>query len=156
MSTSASRAAFIDELLRVNRKLRTIFDAEARKHGLTFARARLALHLAKSDGSTQAELAEILEVEQPTLVRLLDGLEQCGLVERRAVENDRRAKRIFLTPVGCAQADDILAFATCLRDRVLDGISEADLAAATRILSTVGANIAAVASDPDELESGAA
>ncbi len=69
------RAEFLEELSVTSRKLRTLFDAQVRARGLTLARARTLIHLSRKDGMTQTELAEILEVEGPTLVRLLDGLE---------------------------------------------------------------------------------
>ncbi|MYZ48783.1 MarR family winged helix-turn-helix transcriptional regulator [Propylenella binzhouense] len=133
---------FLDELTAVNRKLRTLFDAHAKAHGLTFSRARLFLQLARQDGPTQTELADILEVEQPTMVRLIDGLEAQGLVERRAAEGDRRVKRIFLTDAARSQADEILRFTARLRNHVLHGIPEDELAVATRVLRTVAGNIA--------------
>src|SRR3954453_21559992 len=97
---SPFRALFSEELAITSRKLRTLFDARVRAKGLTLARARALLHLARKDGMTQTELAEILEVESPTLVRLLDGLEGQGLTERRPVAGDRRANQIALTPAG--------------------------------------------------------
>ena len=128
----------------MNRKLRTLFDARARSQGLTLARARLLLQLAREDGPTQTALAEALEIEQPTLVRLIDGLEKNGLVQRHGVAGDRRARRIFLTAEARKQAGDILRFTTDLRAQVLEGIDDEELARATRVLETVARNIGAV------------
>ncbi|WP_019171083.1 MarR family winged helix-turn-helix transcriptional regulator [Pseudaminobacter salicylatoxidans] len=90
MNIIAMRAAFVDELSKASRKLRTLFDARVRTHGLTLSRARLLMHLVKADGATQAELADALEVEQPSLVGLVDALEKMGHIERRAIDGDRR------------------------------------------------------------------
>ena len=103
------QAAFTGELAAVNRKLRTLVDDRARDMGLTLSRARLLMELAKADGPIQSDLAGLLDIEQPTLVRLLDGLERNGMIERRAVEGDRRARRVFLTETARAQAQDILS-----------------------------------------------
>jgi DNA-binding MarR family transcriptional regulator len=77
--------------------LRTTFDRRVRELGLTRSQWWVLNHLFRNNGVTQSELAEILEVEKPTLGRLLDRLEQKGWVRREADANDRRAKRVFLT-----------------------------------------------------------
>ncbi len=92
-----ARASFLTELSVASRKLRTLFDAAVRARGLTLSRARLLLHLARNPDLTQSELAGLMELEPPTLVRLLDGLEKQGLIRRCAVAGDRRAKHIALT-----------------------------------------------------------
>src|SRR5919205_4107633 len=129
-SLAVIRAEFLEELSVTSRKLRTLFDARVRARGLTLARARTLMHLARKDGMTQTELAEILEVEGPTLVRLLDGLEAQGLTERRPVEGDRRAKQIALTQEGRTLAMEVTRLGDELREEVLAEIPEADLIAA--------------------------
>lgn len=142
---SALRAGFLEELSVASRKLRTLFDARVRAQGLTLARARTLMHLARKDGMTQTELAEILEVEGPTLVRLLDGLAGQELIERRPVEGDRRAKRIALTREGHALAAEVTRLANELREEVLADISEADLMAASATMRAVVRKISSVA-----------
>ena len=97
MDLTQLQASFTGELAAVNRKLRALVEDRARDMGLTLSRARLLMELAKADGPTQSDLAGLLDIEQPTLVRLLDGLERNGMIERRTVEGDRRARRVFLT-----------------------------------------------------------
>jgi MarR family transcriptional regulator for hemolysin len=143
MDMPASRAAFVDQLTKVNRKMRTLFDARVKSQGLTLARARLLMHLAKEEGATQTELAETLEVEQPSMVSLIDALEKKGFVTRRAVEGDRRAKGIFLTEMARAEAQTILDYANELREQVLVGVDDEDLRIATRVLRQVAHNIGA-------------
>ncbi|HEV2509435.1 MarR family winged helix-turn-helix transcriptional regulator [Bosea sp. (in: a-proteobacteria)] len=143
MDSPELQATFTAELASANRKLRALVDERARDMGLTLSRARLLMQLAKADGPIQSDLAGLLEIEQPTLVRLLDGLERAGMIERRAAPGDRRARRVFLTPVARAQAEDILAFLTELRADVLDGIDREELEIALRVLSRMSRNIAA-------------
>ncbi|SEK96084.1 transcriptional regulator, MarR family [Bosea lupini] len=143
MNAPELQAAFTAELASANRKLKALVDERARDMGLTLSRARLLMQLAKADGPIQSDLAGLLDIEQPTLVRLLDGLERTGMIERRAAEGDRRARRVFLTPVARAQAEDILAFLTDLRADVLDGIDREELEVALRVLSRMSRNIVA-------------
>ncbi|HEV7260683.1 MAG TPA: MarR family transcriptional regulator [Bosea sp. (in: a-proteobacteria)] len=137
------QADFTFELAAVNRKLRTLVDERAREMGLTLSRARLLMQLGRADGPTQSDLAGLLDIEQPTLVRLLDGLERKGMIERRAVEGDRRARRVFLTETARAQAEDILKFLAELRADILQGIAPAELETALDVLRRTSRNIVA-------------
>lgn len=143
MDLTQLQAAFTGELAAVNRKLRALVDDRARDMGLTLSRARLLMELAREDGPIQSDLAGLLDIEQPTLVRLLDGLERNGMIERRAVEGDRRARRVFLTDTARAQAQDILDFLAELRAGILQGIEPEELEMALDVLRRTSRNIAA-------------
>ncbi|PWK68225.1 MarR family transcriptional regulator [Aminobacter sp. AP02] len=147
MSADALKSAFFDELLKVNRKLRTMFDARVKKRGLTLARARLLMQIAEREGDTQAELAELMHIEQPSLVGLLDGLEKKGLVVRCTTDDDRRAKRIFLTPAARRETDGMVTYVEELRSQVLAGVDDADIESATRVLGILSRNIGEAAED---------
>lgn len=138
------QTAFMDELSKVSRKLRTLFDARVKEQGLTLARARLLLLLANEDGLTQSQLAEALEVEQPSVVSLIDALEKSGLVKRCAVEGDRRAKAIHLTDLARKEAANLLTYVAELRRQILLDVDGADGDAATRVLKHVSGNIGAL------------
>lgn len=133
---------FVDRLLKVNRKMRTLFDTRVKAQGLTLSRARLVMALAREDGQTQTQLAQVLEVEQPSIVGLVDALEKKGLVERRAEDPDRRSKRVYLTDAANDEATAILTYAESLRDELLDGVPPSDIETATRVLERVLSNIA--------------
>ena len=79
------------------RLIRTEADRRARAHGMTRAQWTLLVRLEAQPGLLQKELAEILEVEPITVARLVDRLEQRGMVERRADPGDRRCWRLHLT-----------------------------------------------------------
>jgi DNA-binding MarR family transcriptional regulator len=79
------------------RLLRTVFDRRVRALGLTRAQWLVLTRLHRRPGSSQSELAEMMEVEKATAGRHLDRLERKGWIERRADKIDRRIKRIYLT-----------------------------------------------------------
>ncbi|RKK04715.1 MarR family transcriptional regulator [Pseudoroseomonas wenyumeiae] len=142
------REAFGAELRRVFFRWRSCFDAELRASGQTLARARvLALLAQEEDGLLQRELALQLSIENPTLVRLLDGLERQGLVARVPEAGDRRANRVALTSQASPVAAEVTGISGRLRDRVLQGVDEADLATALRVLRSISANLDAVAGE---------
>ncbi|MGH6615604.1 MarR family winged helix-turn-helix transcriptional regulator [Sphingomonas sp.] len=82
----------------VSRLMRRRFDERARMIGVTRAQWRTLFTVSRNEGANQGGLADILEVEPITLCRMIDRLEESGLVERRRDPADRRAWQIFLTP----------------------------------------------------------
>ncbi|MDB5685819.1 MAG: transcriptional regulator, MarR family [Rhizorhabdus sp.] len=81
----------------IGRAARYRFDARTRNIGITRPQWRMLLVLARLDGPSQSEVAELLEVERITLCRMVDRLAEAGLVERRADPTDRRIWRLHLT-----------------------------------------------------------
>jgi MarR family transcriptional regulator for hemolysin len=150
------RDAFGPEVRRVFFRWRGCFDAELRASGQTLARARvLALLAQERDGMSQRELALQLSIGNPTLVRLLDELERQALVARVPDAGDRRANRVALTGKAAPVVAEVSGISLRLRDRVLQGIEEAELATALRVLHAIGANLDALAL-PDGCPGGAA
>ena len=131
----------LDELSRVNRKMKALFDARVKESGLTFSRASALFVLSRNDTLNQRELAEELDIETPTLVRLLDGMEKQGFIERRPVDGDRRAKRIVMTEKGLEAASAVNRLAHDLRGDFLRGLDEAEMRRMLRALEIVGAKI---------------
>lgn len=140
----SQQAQFMDTMTKVNRKLRTLFDTRVREQGLTLSRARLLLLLAKEEATTQRELAEQLEIEQPSLVTLLDGLERQGLILRVPSPGDRRAKCVVLTDAARAETASVMSYVDELRSQLLTDIDADDLKVAQKVLTQVGRNIGAL------------
>src|SRR5688572_18701990 len=84
---------------RTARSLSRSLDIRLRNRvGITFAQWRVLVLLTKThDGLSQKEIADALGLEAPTLIPILDKLQNDGLVERRVDRNDRRNNRIFRT-----------------------------------------------------------
>jgi DNA-binding MarR family transcriptional regulator len=80
------------------RQLRVDADRRAGVHGMTRAQWIILFWLERQPGLSQKELAEILEVEPITVARLIDRLEDRGMVERRDDPHDRRIWRLHLLP----------------------------------------------------------
>src|SRR4026208_797998 len=90
------------QLSDVARSMRTYIDQCAREHGMTRAQWGVLLRLERHEGMTQSEMAESLEIQPISLVRLIDKLCEHGLVQRRPHPSDRRANRLYLTDKGRA------------------------------------------------------
>ena len=121
----------------VARMLRYRFDARARGLGVTRQQWRTLLQLARAPGSTQAELAEQLEVERITLCRMVDRLAEAKLVERREDPSDRRVWRLHLLPAAHAIVDQLAALGAELEEELLAPLSPEERRELTKILERV-------------------
>ena len=110
----------------VARLMRTAYDRRIRKLGLTRAQWWVLTHLYRSNGVNQTELAETLEIEKPTLGRLLDRLEAKGWVRREHDASDRRVWRVHLTDEVEPALRTMRTIAAELRRDALTGISAAE------------------------------
>jgi MarR family transcriptional regulator for hemolysin len=142
MSTTDPRERLLDDLSRVQRKMRALFDARVKERGLTLPRARALLILGRGAQLNQRELADELDIETPTLVRLLDGMEKQGFIQRQSVEGDRRAKKIVMTTYGGKVAEEVLDLARSLRADVLKSISAGDMSTTVKVFAAMSENIA--------------
>jgi MarR family transcriptional regulator, transcriptional regulator for hemolysin len=106
------------EMAETSRMMRRFYDRRASALGVTTAQWRVIAHLGHSPGIKQVELAERLDVEPITACRIVDRLEEAGLVERQRDPEDRRAWRLVLTE----KAEPILVR---LRELAEDMASEA-------------------------------
>ena len=125
----------------VARLMRKRFEQSARGLALTRSQYQVLAHLARHEGIQQSGLAEILEVEPITLTRILDRLEEAGLVERCAHPSDRRIRLLHLTEKAHPLLSEIFAIGAAMRGEALAGVSEADRERLFAILSAMKANL---------------
>ncbi len=125
-----------------SRLLRRRFDERARSLGATRAQWKALLGISRHEGIHQGGLADMLEVEPITLCRLIDRMEESGLVERRRDPNDRRAWQLFLTEKALPVLDDLHAHGTALTTQALRGIPEERIAELSDILHRIRENLA--------------
>jgi MarR family transcriptional regulator for hemolysin len=129
--------AFIGSVGALRRELRRVYDRELAPSGLSLAYALPLVLIAEHPTMSQRELAERLEIEGPTLVRLLHQLGAMGLVKREQNPNDHRANTLHLTASGRAAAKRLRRAMDGLRARLLAGVSDEQLADALRVFEAV-------------------
>lgn len=140
----------------VARRSRYWFDARARSAGSTRAQWRVLFSLARVDGPTQSELADMLDVERITLCRMVDRLAEAGLVERRADPADRRVWRLHLTEHAAPVIDELTAIADEMEDRILAPLSAEERATLTSLLIKVRDNMRDGDEQPGPIAAGGA
>jgi MarR family transcriptional regulator, transcriptional regulator for hemolysin len=126
----------------VARLLRTVYDRRVKALGLTRSQWWVLNHLFRTPGATQSELAAILEIERPTLGRLLDRLERKGWVRREDDARDRRAWRVYLTPAAEPAMRRLREHARKLRSDALAGLSGREREEFVDTLLAIKANLA--------------
>lgn len=124
------------------RLMRKDFERRTRALGLTRAQWQTLFHLARNEGCNQVTLADLLEVEPITLARVIDKLEACGLVERRADPNDRRARLLFLGERAHPLLEELRALGAETREIALAGIGEDERTLLMTLLTRMRANLA--------------
>lgn len=121
--------------------LRKVFDRRMDSLGVTRSQWQVMVNLMGGEAMSQSELAERLEIEQPTLVRLLHRLEKAGLIERRVDEHDRRVKRVMLAEGSAELIAAIEKERDRLREEFLQGVSAEQRDTFVAMLSQVKANL---------------
>jgi MarR family transcriptional regulator, transcriptional regulator for hemolysin len=126
------------QLMFIARRWRQAIDTELESYGLSHATWRPLLKLAGSRAPLrQHELADLLQIGHPELVRLIDSLERKRLVVRHEASEDRRVKRLQPTAGGRRLAAQVEAIIEGVDRRILQGISTADRARASDVLARI-------------------
>lgn len=132
------RYQFSRSLTVTTRRWAAFLDKRLRKLRLTGSRLQTLVELSKSaDNPSQRELAARLGIEAATLVRILDGLAAHGLVTRLPHDTDRRTNQIEITSAGQTMLAEISDVSANLRDQLLDGVADEDLAACLRVFARI-------------------
>lgn len=96
-----SSMALTFRVMRLAAVWRTRLERALRPHGMTVAVMRpLAYLMMMPEGTTQRDLALVMDTDCSALVRVLDLLEKEGLLSRTPDAQDRRAKCLSLTEAG--------------------------------------------------------
>ncbi|HVZ00144.1 MAG TPA: MarR family transcriptional regulator [Dongiaceae bacterium] len=141
----------------VARLLKRRFEQKAKGLGLTRSQWQTLAYLNIHEGIQQGKLADILEIESITLVRILDRLEARGLIERRQHPSDRRVWQLYLLDEARPLIAEMQKIGDATRAEALAGVSAADRDRLLRILKTMKGNLAeaclqAVEPAPDQTD----
>ena len=147
------RRQLVTQLVESSRILRNYIDHRAKQRGTTRAQWVVLFRLRTQEGLSQVDLADVLELQPISLVRLLDRLVEQGLLERRHDPKDRRANRVYLTAAGRKLVDDLDGLRDAIAADVLHGIPDEAVATSLatlrelkeriKLLSDIGAGAAA-------------
>lgn len=134
-----------DLLFEINetaRAIRRLFDQRASAMGVTRAQWRVLARLKREPGLKQVELAERLDMEPITLCRIVDRLEEAGLVERKTDPSDRRAWLLELTASADPVVKQLRGLARSIAEEAMDGIQQRDIRELQDRLAAIRTNVA--------------
>jgi DNA-binding MarR family transcriptional regulator len=140
-SRKNSRTEINTALVRAARAHRVAAAQLLSEVGLHPGQEALLMELWRGDGQTQAELAEALAVEPPTITKMLQRMEAAGLVQRKPHPEDRRAQLVYLTARGKRLQQKVDKLWTQLANRAVAGLSARQQASLRTLLSTVTENL---------------
>jgi MarR family transcriptional regulator for hemolysin len=123
--------------------LERALNEELAPQGITFSQCQVLGWLALEGEQSQAELAERMRVEAPTLAGILDRMERDGWIERRTSPEDRRRKLVRPAPGVEPVWDRIIRCARAVRARATAGIDPDDLQRLFATLAAIQANLQA-------------
>lgn len=128
----------------LSRLLRRRYEQYARAEnlGLTRTQCSVLAHLARQEGVNQATLAQSLDIEPITLVRLLDRLQEGGFIQRKPDPQDRRAYVLELTAKARPMLERIYELAAKVYEEAQAGLTKAETAQLLSLLHRTKANLA--------------
>lgn len=129
------------EMAETHRMMRRFYDRGASVLGVTSAQWRLLLRLAREPGLKQVELAERLDVEPITACRIVDRLEDAGLVKRQRDPDDRRAWRLVLTAKAAPILEKLRLLAEEMSAEAFAGLSSDEVENMRAVLARVRENV---------------
>lgn len=93
------------------------------------------LVVAGNDGCQLKEVARSLNLNNSALTGLAGRMEQRGLLERRACEEDGRSSRLYLTDLGRQKIDSARPMIQALNDHMTEGFSDDEITVILRFLN---------------------
>ena len=145
------RRQLIAQLVESSRLLRNYIDGRAKTRGTTRAQWIVLFRLREQEGLSQVDLADVLELQPISLVRLLDRLVEHGLLERRPDPRDRRANRLFLTAGGRQLVDDLDSLRDAIATDVLQDIPAKAIETSLGTLTDIKERIKGLAAPPRDI-----
>ena len=125
---------------------RAVMEAALRPHDLGSTQWYVLYHLAHDGPTMQRELLRMLQIERAKLSVVVGELVRKGLVEQVPDQADGRRKLLQMTEAGAALWDKLPDLETLIHKAVFDGIDDADITIAVRVLRTATERLDALSS----------
>jgi DNA-binding MarR family transcriptional regulator len=129
-------------LNQVGRELATAVDRQLAPAGITAQQAALLLHASRGQ-RTPSQLMTLLGTDTAGMTKLLDRLQDKGLIERRRHPTDRRAVLIALTDEGQALLPRVRPAFGRVTSQLLDGFTAEEIVQLTGMLERMLGNLRA-------------
>jgi len=126
---------------KTSKKMANMFNERLIPFGVTRVQWIAMYYLLKHGELSQKELGEKMDIKESTVARLLDRMEEEGLIIRIQVKEDRRVKYIKLTPEGRERIEELLPEGQKMSEFFSIGITEEEILVFKRVLQKFMENI---------------
>lgn len=109
--------------------------------GLTFGQPKVLDYLKDHDGCVQKDIAAACEIEPPTVTSLLQRMEEAGLIERKALNGNRRSLYVFLTENGRSAQEKVSIVLDSLEALAFEGLTEEEAETFMNLFSKINQNL---------------
>ncbi|MDX2131252.1 MAG: MarR family transcriptional regulator [Planctomycetota bacterium] len=127
--------------------MRRELDARLAAHGVTSAQWGALVSIGRHGCATAADLARWMNLDRAGVSRVLTQLERVRLIERRPSADDRRTRRLRLSPKGAALLPTLEAVTASVSEDFLATFSPAERSRLLRLLSRVPSNVPVARAD---------
>ena len=110
----------------LSRDLARYFNSRLAEYNLTIGQALVLYQLLDNEKSPIKDIASVLELDSPSVSRLIDKLYKDGLVERVEDPDDRRALNISLTAKGIEAAKKALKISADFNELIKKTVGNKD------------------------------
>jgi MarR family transcriptional regulator, temperature-dependent positive regulator of motility len=113
-----------------------IFDNEIRRAGFDLTPVQFAAltMIGANPGLDQASLAQGIAYDRVTIGGVVDRLEAKGLLRREIAETDRRARKLYLQPMGKTVLDQVRPVVRAVQGAILQGLDADESAVLSSLL----------------------
>lgn len=124
-----------------NKEITELFSQRLQEHNITRVQWTALFYIGNNEGITQKCLAQMLDSNESSIVRLIDRMEKENIVRRQKQLSDRRITKLYLTKEGMKKREDILPIGEKFSKDCINGISEHDLETFKMVLNKMVKNL---------------
>lgn len=122
-------------------RLLNVLDGEMAGAPITATQWGVLLHIIEGNAQTAADLCRTLSCDTGSMTRMLDRLEEKGLIRRERSTEDRRVVRIVPTEAGRSLPKELQPAVVKILNQSLDGFAPEELAQLKGYLRRIMANL---------------
>jgi len=122
-------------------RLREPLAARMQELGIDVCVWPVLVCLWEQDDLPQARIAELIGAAGYVVSRNVDRLEAAGYVERRVDPENRRVRRVFLTPDGRQLQEELMPIAEIANDKALEALAPDECCVLKRLLKKIVAKL---------------
>ena len=120
---------------RLHQRSTAEFASATNGAGITQIQLSILLAIAEFPGTDATRISELIGSDRATIGQALSRLEKRGLIRRKTGVEDKRTKRLVITPQGEELTDSVAATVSLIADGVLSGLTAPERATLLHLLS---------------------